>query len=99
MNRFWSVLAPLPVVAMSEDENAYRVSAELPGYQSDEVQVSVSGNDLIVEDVHRHFRRIVHMPPFIDRDAIHADLSDGKLTVTLPKHNQPIAALFPSWCC
>ena len=99
MNRFWSVLAPFPVVAMSEDETAYRVSAELPGYHCDDLEISVSGHELILQDVRRHFRRAVHMPPFIHREQIHADLTDGTLTVTLPKADHESRRCLPIFCC
>jgi HSP20 family protein len=39
----------LPAIDMSEDERAYRISAELPGIDAKDIDVSVSGNMLILK--------------------------------------------------
>ena len=99
MQRFWNLLTPLPPVEMSEDPDAFRLRAELPGYHRDDLHIAIADHELILADEHNRFRRIVQMPAFIDRDAIRADLDDGRLTVTLPKLDVPPANYYPAWCC
>ena len=38
-----------PAIDMSEDEKAYKVSAELPGLDAKDVDVSISGNTLVLK--------------------------------------------------
>ena len=38
-----------PAIDMSEDEKAYKVSAELPGLDAEDVDVSISGNTLVLK--------------------------------------------------
>ena len=38
-----------PAIDLSEDDNAYRISAELPGLDAKDVDVSVSGNTLVLK--------------------------------------------------
>jgi HSP20 family protein len=39
----------MPAIDMSEDEKAYKISAELPGLDANDVDVSVSGNMLVLK--------------------------------------------------
>jgi HSP20 family protein len=39
----------VPAIDMSEDEKAYKISAELPGLDATDVDVSVSGNMLVLK--------------------------------------------------
>ena len=85
---------------MSEDEKAYKISAELPGLDAKDVDVSVSGNMLVLkgekhqekdknyyfsERAYGSFQRAFELPASVDRDKISADVSKGVLTITLPK--------------
>jgi HSP20 family protein len=45
-----------PAIDMSEDENAYKISAELPGLDAKDVDVSVSGNMLVLKGDKRQER-------------------------------------------
>jgi HSP20 family protein len=49
----------VPAIDMSEDEKAYKISAELPGLDAKDVDVSVSGNMLVLkgEKVRKRRRR------------------------------------------
>jgi HSP20 family protein len=44
-----SFIFSAPAIDMSEDEKAYKISAELPGLDAKDVDVSVSGNTLILK--------------------------------------------------
>jgi HSP20 family protein len=39
----------VPAIDMSEDDNAYKLTAELPGLDAKDVDVSVSGNTLVLK--------------------------------------------------
>jgi HSP20 family protein len=45
-----------PAIDMSEDEKAYKISAELPGLDAKDVDVSVSGNTLVLKGEKRQER-------------------------------------------
>jgi len=44
-----SFMFSVPAIDMSEDEKAYKISAELPGLDAKDVDVSVSGNTLLIK--------------------------------------------------
>ena len=46
----------VPAIDMSEDEKAYKISAELPGLDATDVDVSVSGNMLVLKGEKRQER-------------------------------------------
>ena len=92
-----------PAVNITEDKDAFYVSAELPGVKSDDLELNVTDNQLtlagarkISEETadaryHRRereagrFSRAVALPGDIDTEKVRARLTDGILTVTVPK--------------
>ncbi|HLV72778.1 heat shock protein Hsp20 [Actinomadura hallensis] len=90
-----------PATDVSETDDAYVVEAELPGLKKDEIDVSLHDRELAITGEvkererrglrHRKQRRSgrfecrVYLPGDIDADRIDASLSDGVLTVTVPK--------------
>jgi len=84
-----------------ETSDALFVEMELPGTTTDQLELSVVGNELTVkvecaaEDsgltYHRQerpvgtFGRVLRVPVAVDPDRVQADLRNGILTVTLPK--------------
>jgi HSP20 family protein len=88
-----------PAVDISEENGALVLKAELPGVKSEDLEISVENNVLTLkgerktasvrryrsEQTHGTFTRRFQLPNYIDPTAIEADLSDGILTVTLPK--------------
>ena len=91
----WSPLADL-----SETDDAYVVQADLPGAHKDQVQVQIQDRELIITGEvpesqrgrrHRSSRRTgrfefrTYLPGDVNADAVSAQLSDGVLTVTVPK--------------
>jgi HSP20 family protein len=95
-----------PAVNITEDAEAYYVSAELPGVKSADLDLNVTANQLtlagertIPEEAadaryHRRereagrFSRAVALPGDIDTDKVRARLTDGVLTVTVPKQEK-----------
>ena len=91
----WSPLADL-----SETDDAYVVQVDLPGVHKDQVQVQLQDRELIITGEvaesqrgrrHRSSRRTgrfefrTYLPGDVEADAVTAQLSDGVLTVTVPK--------------
>lgn len=91
-----------PAVNMWHREDDLVVELELPGLKSDQLDVSVVGDQLtlkverpeVVEEgttYHRRerpvgsFTRVLRLPIEVDVDHVEAELSDGVLTITLPK--------------
>ena len=92
----WSPLADL-----SETDNAYVVKVDLPGVNKDQVDIQLQDRELVISGEiaddqngdrrHRSTRRTgrfefrTYLPGEVNADAITAQLSDGVLTVTVPK--------------
>lgn len=92
----WSPLADL-----SETEEAYLVEVDLPGVKQKDVDIELHGKLLSVsgelkekkrDGLLRHrtrrvgqFHYRVQLPDTVDADKVEAALSDGVLTVTIPK--------------
>lgn len=90
-----------PLVDIEEADDAYVVEAELPGVKKDDVNIEFVGNELILtgeikerepKGALRHktrrtgrFDYRVILPEHVDSDKIDASLSDGVLTVRVPK--------------
>src|SRR5690606_7505027 len=92
----WSPLADL-----SETEDAYLVEVEVPGVSREDISIDLSGTELVItgerkererEGWFRHrtrsvgrFHYAVTLPRDIDPDGVDATLSQGVLTVRIPK--------------
>lgn len=90
-----------PLVDVEETDDAYIVEADLPGVRPDDVRVEMVGNELVVSGeikerqrtgvLRRRGRRTgrfeyrVAISDHVASDRIEATLSDGVLTVRLPK--------------
>ncbi|MEU1198107.1 Hsp20/alpha crystallin family protein [Streptomyces sp. NPDC005813] len=88
----------MPLAEEEDSGDAYVVRAELPGVPRDSVTVEVDGRELHIhgtldETTHGNalrrrsgsFSYGVRIPGDVDVEAVEADLSDGVLTVRLPK--------------
>jgi HSP20 family protein len=100
----WRYEAPFsisaPAVDVTDDDKAYKIAAELPGMTEKEVDLSITGDMLVLKGekrlereekeknrylVYGAFQRSFPLPDGIDRDKISAEFSKGVLTLTLPK--------------
>jgi HSP20 family protein len=93
-----------PAIDITEDDKAYRVTAELPGMNEKDIEVVISGDRLTLrgekqqerQDTNKHlsersygmFQRSFTLPEAIDREKIEAGFHNGVLTLTLPKTAQ-----------
>jgi len=91
----------VPLADLSETDDAYVVKAELPGVNKDQVNIQLQDRELVISGEiaddqngdrrHRSTRRTgrfefrTYLPGEVNADAVTAQLSDGVLTVTVPK--------------
>ena len=77
------MLSSFPVDILENNES-WRLVADLPGVTQQDLQVQLEGDQLSIgaaDEVQRLFR----LPETIDPEAIEAHLADGVLQITLPK--------------
>jgi HSP20 family protein len=89
-----------PLADVSETEDAYVIRAELPGISKDQVDIQLQDRELVIsgevnetENGRRRrssrrtgrFEYRTFLPGDINPDGVTAELSDGVLTVTVPK--------------
>lgn len=90
-----------PLADVTETDDAYQVDVELPGIKSKDVDVEVSGQELVVSGeikererkgiLRRGTRRTgrfeyrILLPGEVNTEGIKANMTDGVLTITVPK--------------
>jgi HSP20 family protein len=93
-----SQMRPLGV-NIREDENAYVLSARVPGLKAEDLNIQVLENVVSIEGEYRteeaeyllselpngSFRRTLRMPVAIEAENVEAKIVDGVLTLNLPK--------------
>ena len=88
-----------PVVNVVEGENGITMTAELPGFGPEDLDIQVKENLLIIralekpekeeEERKAAFERSFVLPEDLKRDAIDAEMKNGLLTLSLPKKEKP----------
>ena len=86
-------------VNVREDDDAYILSALVPGLKADDLNIQVLEDVLRIEGEykldeseylmqelpHGSFKRTLRLPTVIDADHVEAKITDGVLTLKLPK--------------
>ena len=86
-------------INVREEDDAYVLSALVPGIKSDELNIQVLDDVVRIEGEYKmdeskylirefpngSFTRTLRLPAPIDSDHVEADISDGVLTLRLPK--------------
>jgi HSP20 family protein len=91
----------IPLADVSETDDAYVVEVDLPGANRDQIDIQVQDRELVITGEipeseqegrrHRRSRRTgrfefhTYLPGDLNADSVNAQLSDGVLTVTVPK--------------
>ncbi|GAA5505474.1 Hsp20/alpha crystallin family protein [Novipirellula caenicola] len=100
LSRFWNE-DPLSrsFAHFDENENEYVMSAEMPGFEPDEIDIKVSGNVLTVKAEHKQeskskngssyhygsYQQSFALPAGVKDDQIDANYHSGVLQIRLPK--------------
>ena len=93
-----------PKVNVSESEREIVVSAELPGMDDKDIDVSLRKNELTIqgekkeekksysrmESLYGPFKRTILLPCKVEDDKVEAHFKNGVLTITLPKAPEAI---------
>ncbi|MES9996476.1 Hsp20 family protein [Desulfovibrio aminophilus] len=88
-----------PPLNISEDDGNVYVRAEIPGTDIKDMEITLTDKTLVIKGERKPeqgkyfrqerpagpFQRVVQLNVHVDRDAVKAALSDGILTVILPK--------------
>ncbi|MBD9731036.1 Hsp20/alpha crystallin family protein [Streptomyces sp. NPDC012461] len=96
-----TAVAWTPLADVTESDDAFHVEIELPGVKSKDIDVEASGQELVVTGeikekerkgvLRRSTRRTgafeyrLRLPREVDTEKINARMSDGVLTITVPK--------------
>jgi len=86
-------------VNVREQDDAYVLSALVPGLKADDLNIQVlenvvriegeykqSENEYLMQELpHGSFTRTLRLPAAIDSDRVEAKITDGVLTLTMPK--------------
>src|SRR5829696_3932462 len=86
-------------INIREEDEAYVLSALVPGIKSDELNIQILEDVIRIEgeykaDEHNYlvrelpngsFRRTLRLPAPVDAEHVEADITDGVLTLRLPK--------------
>ncbi len=86
-------------VNIREEDDAYILSALVPGLKAEDLNIQVLENVVSIEGQYKaddveflvnelpqgSFRRVLRMPAEIEADRVEAKIADGILTLTLPK--------------
>ena len=91
----------IPLADISETDDAYVIEVDVPGVRKDQVDIQLQDRDLVITGEipepgqqgrrHRGSRRTgrfefrTYLPGDVNADGVNAQLSDGVLTVTIPK--------------
>jgi HSP20 family protein len=91
-----------PLADLSETDDGYLLEVELPGVTRDDIAIEVTGHQLTISGefkekekgglLRSRTRRVgrfeyrTDLPQDVDADKVTASLSDGVLTVTVPKN-------------
>lgn len=93
-----------PIVNIHETKDGYVLEAEMPGVNKDGLDITLENNELTItgrranepafgellfrESSTAHFRRVFELDPAIDTSRINAKVTQGILTLTLPKSEE-----------
>lgn len=90
-----------PLADVTESDDSFRIEIELPGVKSKDIDIEANGQELVVTGeikekerkgvLRRSTRRTgsfeyrLRLPGEVDTDKINAQMSDGVLSITVPK--------------
>jgi len=74
-------------MSQTENENAYVMTFELPGFKMGDLDISAEKNELtiVAKKGEKSYKQLVTIPSGVANEVIEARLEDGILSITLPK--------------
>jgi HSP20 family protein len=91
----------VPEVDVRGDNDRVLIQCDIPGLKREDIEVSIDNHILTISGQRKYdakdnekvvigrrygsFRRTLTLPDYLDEDKLTADLTDGVLTVTIPK--------------
>ncbi len=90
-----SFVAPLAGVKVTQDEQAWTVTLDVPGVAREHLAIDVDGAVVRVKTVEgapRQYQAAYELPEAIDADATSARLENGVLTLSLAKKKPVVTA-------
>lgn len=81
----------VPAYEVSEDENRYMISADLPGVKKEDIKIEMNENVITISGERKKsqqamaFKRTFSVPNTVDFEKIEARHEDGVLSIFLPK--------------
>ncbi|HEX4431379.1 MAG TPA: Hsp20/alpha crystallin family protein [Frankiaceae bacterium] len=94
----------IPPVDLSETDDDYVVEVDLPGVNRDQIDIQLQDRELVITGeipeseqkgrLHRRSRRTgrfefrTYLPGDVNADGVNAQLTDGVLTLTIPKSEE-----------
>jgi len=80
-----------PLANISETKDNFMISAELPGMDKGDLEITIHDGMLEIKGEHRSssYYRAFNLPEYIDENKIEANLEKGILSVKIPKVEPP----------
>jgi HSP20 family protein len=85
----------IPNIEISETDKAIEISAEMPGLERKDVEISIDDDTLTIRQKDKNvqlsersygvFLRVLQLPPGIDPSSVQATMSNGVLKIAIPK--------------
>ena len=98
-SRSYEAVPRKPVVHIENEESRVVLTAELPGFSADDLDIQVKENLLTIQAIERAekkkeddrvvFERSFVLPEDLKSDSIQAEMKNGLLTLELPRKEKP----------
>lgn len=90
----------IPATDIYESEKDYLLALDVPGIDSDSVEVEIDKDVLKVSarrggDTEERYARDFRVPSGVNGEAITANVKDGVLNIVLPKHERMLPKRIP----
>jgi len=79
-----------PLVDVMEDENGYKIFAELPGVEKENIKLDATDNAVTIETIgDKKFQKRIELESTVDPDSSEASYKNGVLSIGINKKEKP----------